>query len=254
MDYIQGEKFLNLVDNNVIFYKNTTEVNNFLLNFAPKTPFILITHNSDGAVEYEATRWDSASFKYAPKNLIKWFGQNIKHEDPKLISLPIGLENSKWFPELNKIKKLFDIKLNPKQNINLIYSNFNIETNLNERLSPFNICKSISYATTVLGKNGLNYDSYLYNLYNHEFVLCPPGNGEDTHRLWETLYVGSIPIVKKSINTSYYSDLPICFIETWEQLKDINFLTTELNRIKQKKDWNLDKLNFSYWANLIKTI
>jgi hypothetical protein len=29
----------------------------------------------------------------------------------------------------------------------------------------------------------------------HRFVVCPRGNGIDTHRFWETLYRGSVPIV-----------------------------------------------------------
>jgi hypothetical protein len=79
--------------------------------------------------------------------------------------------------------------------------------------------------------------------------VCPPGNGEDTHRLWETLYVGSIPIVKKSINTLFYSDLPICYVDNWEQLADYNFLIEQKNILKSKT--NLEMLDFDYWKNKI---
>lgn len=33
----------------------------------------------------------------------------------------------------------------------------------------------------------------------HKYVLCPRGNGMDTHRTWEALYAGSVPIIKESI-------------------------------------------------------
>jgi hypothetical protein len=32
----------------------------------------------------------------------------------------------------------------------------------------------------------------------YKYIACPRGNGLDTHRFWETLYRGSIPIVKES--------------------------------------------------------
>eukprot|EP00965_Chrysotila_dentata_P239975 6203413-Pleurochrysis_carterae.AAC.2 len=37
---------------------------------------------------------------------------------------------------------------------------------------------------------------YLEELGRYHFVLAPRGNGIDTHRLWEALLVGTIPIVK----------------------------------------------------------
>jgi len=83
----------------------------------------------------------------------------------------------------------------------------------------------------------------------HKFVLCPEGNGTDTHRTWETLYVGSIPIEKRNINNSFYQDLPICFVDSLSEINE-DFLNYEFDRIKNTK-WNLDKLNFSYWKDKI---
>ena len=37
---------------------------------------------------------------------------------------------------------------------------------------------------------------YLKELSKYKFSLCPPGNGLDTHRVWESLLVGTIPIVE----------------------------------------------------------
>jgi hypothetical protein len=41
----------------------------------------------------------------------------------------------------------------------------------------------------------LNRFEYLTELASYFFVLCPPGRGYDTFRTWETVSVGSIPIV-----------------------------------------------------------
>jgi hypothetical protein len=246
MNYIQGEKFKLLADNNKIFYFHTHEVNNFFKNDCPGHEFILISHNSDGGIFENAIRWYDASFSLAPLNLKKWFGQNVQFKHKKIESLPIGLENSEWFADIKKVEKLKNITTTERKIKNLIYLNVNVETNINERKPVVDILSNKTYVTFVNGKNGYNYDEYLNNLYTHCFVVCPEGNGTDTHRLWETLYAGSIPIHKKTINISYYEDLPICLVDDWSQIEDENFLISEYQKIKSKQ-WNLEKLNFEYW-------
>jgi hypothetical protein len=249
MNFIQGEKFKVLADNKKIFYRHTHLVNYFFKNETPKDEFILISHNSDGNILRDSIRYEDASLSLAPSNLIKWYGQNVCVDDPRLQSIPIGLENSQWFPEIKKIKKLENILKTPKQKINLIYANFDISTNIEERSTAYKVCMPLNYVTKNFGKNGENYDNYLENLRHHDFVLCPAGNGEDTHRLWETLYAGSIPIVKKTINTLYYKTLPICYISEWDQLKNKNFLLEQLVLLKEKI--NLKMLDFDYWKDII---
>lgn len=54
---------------------------------------------------------------------------------------------------------------------------------------------------------------------SYRFVACPRGNGLDTHRFWETLYRGSIPIVKQSTWSDLVGELGIPFIaiEEWTE-------------------------------------
>jgi hypothetical protein len=99
------------------------------------------------------------------------------------------------------------------------------------------------------GRNGKNFDSYLDSIYNHKFVVSPQGNGIDTHRTWEPLYMGSIPIEKRNLNNRFYTDLPICFVDDWGQLTK-NFLDSEFDRITSR-EWNLKMLTFEYWKNKI---
>lgn len=239
LEYIQGEKFITLSNNNNIFYCKSELVYNFLNNINFKHDFILITHNSD----YKITVED------LPSNLKHWFAQNVCIKHPKIESIPIGLENSQWFPEIGKINKMKD-KIKEERNFkNLLYINHNISTNYNERYKPYQLFRDKPFATCVEGKNGEGFDSYLDNLYNHKFVLCPEGNGTDTHRTWECLYIGTIPIEKRNINNSFYTDLPICFVDDWEEINE-DFLNSEYERIKNS-EFNLDKLNFDYWREKI---
>ena len=111
------------------------------------------------------------------------------------------------------------------------------------------IFKNKDWSTIVYGTNGSNFDSYLDSIYEHEFVLCPVGVGIDTHRLWECLYMGIIPIEKTNKNNINYSDLPICFVNSWSDINE-DFLEKKYIEIKNK-NWNLEKLNFNYWKNKI---
>jgi len=248
MEYIQGEKFKTLSDNNKIFYCHTHDVNNFLNNINFDHEFILISHNSDGKITNNPNMSD-ADIKYMPKNLKRWYAQNICVNHEKLISLPIGLENSEWFKNIKKIEKMSQKTSELKNMKNLVYMNHNIQTNPTERLKPYLHLQNTTWTTTSKGLNGFDFDTYLNNIYNHKFVICPEGNGTDTHRTWECLYLNTIPIEKRNINNSYYTDLPICYIDEWTDINE-HFLNDEYIRITNNV-YNLDKLDFNYWKNKI---
>jgi hypothetical protein len=61
--------------------------------------------------------------------------------------------------------------------------------------------------------------------------------------------MGSIPIEKININNKFYADLPICFVEDWEQVTE-KFLEKEYERITNLI-WNHSKLGFEYWKEKI---
>jgi hypothetical protein len=82
-------------------------------------------------------------------------------------------------------------------------------------------------------------------VYNHKFVISPEGNGIDTVRTWECLYMGTIPIEKRNINNQFFTDLPICFVNTWEEITE-DFLNQEYERIKNAT-WKMQMLTFEYW-------
>lgn len=48
----------------------------------------------------------------------------------------------------------------------------------------------------------------------------------DTHRLWKTLYMDSIPIVKYESAHHLFTDLPILFINDW---KEINLILMKMD-------------------------
>ena len=85
---------------------------------------------------------------------------------------------------------------------------------------------------------------------NINSVISPKGNGIDCHRTWECLYLGVIPIVEKSTHMSYFNDLPILFVDNYNDIS-IEYLN-QIYIEFQHKSFNLDKLSLSYWKHKIK--
>ena len=251
MDFIQGENFIKLANNENIYYSHTHDVNSFFKTINFNHDFILISHNSDGSVTNNPVSNYDADIRNAPKNLKKWYAQNVNVIDERVESIPNGLENSKWFPEIKKIEKLKNIINYPKNIINLVYLNLNILNNPKVRQPIYDMLTEIPYVTTHYGRNGISYDTYLTNLYNHKFMICPKGNGIDVHQPWESLYVNTIPIQKKNINNSNWGELPICWLDEWDQLLDEDFLNSEYERITNNL-FDKSKIYFDYWENKIK--
>jgi hypothetical protein len=81
----------------------------------------------------------------------------------------------------------------------------------------------------------------------NSFVVCPEGNGIDTHRLWETLYMGGVPIVSSnSYMNGLYRRLPVVVLDDWRQLNEVDFLERAWLEV-QDKEWDSDVLMQSFW-------
>jgi hypothetical protein len=83
------------------------------------------------------------------------------------------------------------------------------------------------------------------------YNVCPMGNGFDTHRFWETLMVGTIPIVKSHDfydNLLFqYPKLPIILVKSWEELPSLieTFTQEKDNELWNKADVSAGLQN--YW-------
>jgi len=92
---------------------------------------------------------------------------------------------------------------------------------------------------------------YLRNLRSSAMTVCPEGNGADTHRLWETLYMGGVPIILSNpLILNLVSDLPVIVLKNWSELHDVNRLESQWESI-QARAWDFKKINSSYWKDLI---
>jgi hypothetical protein len=95
----------------------------------------------------------------------------------------------------------------------------------------------------------LPFEKYIETLKTYKFSVSPPGNGIDSHRTWESLMVGTIPICISTTIDSLYDGLPILIIKDYSEIND-NFLNEKYEEIKNKT-YNFSKLYAGYWQKLI---
>ncbi len=135
------------------------------------------------------------------------------------------------------------------------FASFNVATNIKSRSQVVKVLNSLSSPSKVVFSD-VGYDknsliSYLKNLRSFPFVICPEGNGFDTHRLWETLYMGGIPIIKKNKYLSEITrNLPVIILNEWDELNNVDLMHTNWLRI-QNSIWDFNNLKLSFWNNLI---
>lgn len=183
---------------------------------------------------------------------------SVKNQTKNLNAIPIGLTNNtneslmhsilgdqSYFKEL-----ITDI---PKNKTDIqIYVNINLGTHYmrSQIIQKIKNFKHIKIDEPTYTKKGRF--EFLLNARKHNFVLCPRGNGIDTHRIWESLYIGTIPIVHElDVPISGLDqELPILVVQSWKDITYPAFLEENLDKI-QNKMHKIDKLRKEYWISKI---
>lgn len=247
-DIICGDRFLEAFPNNYfktdIFYVRGTSSWRGQVIYPPRLQRIIICGHSD----YPLT--DEIAFRYPRAT---WFSTNT--QSGRVNGLPLGITNdtneSPLHPIYGNIPMMLEVMAQPREIVNLVYLNFAVHTYPSERAPLKEMFQSTPWVTHGESLNTFEgRRAFLQDIRNHIFVLCPRGNGIDTHRLWETLYMGSIPIVKRDIAHAGWTDLPILFIDDWAEVTQERLLA-EKARI-EATSWNMEKLKVRYWINRIR--
>lgn len=255
--YIEINKLSHLHNGSTIFFCKTDFLIEEFGNIKKqKNNVILITGNSDYSITDEI-------LAIAPKNIKKWYAQNALSNHSILEPLPIGLENK--LPSVRKghgvgyfDRATLKESLLEKSNSNnieptkFIYANFNVNTNFDHRNPIKTLCQSIDFIDWE--EPNLSLNSFFNKILDYKTVVCPAGNGLDTHRLWEVLYSNRIPITFKTGNYKLYelyNKLPIIILENNKDLINYNLIETKyLECINKQYDSSI--LNVNVLINQIK--
>jgi hypothetical protein len=193
--------------------------------------------------------WEVNSSNFVTRDELKlMIATNLNMEaTEKIEAMPIGVPSFSHDPIIGNIDKIVQKNSEDKAIRNMCYMGFRDSTFHTERSHVRNKFGGLSWCTaSSYDRTETGYSNYLDCIYNHNFVLCPRGNGIDTHRIWETLYLRSIPIVKKCTAMSYFNELPILWINDWNEIS-LEFLQRNYELI-HSKEYNMEKTTISYYV------
>jgi len=178
-------------------------------------------------------------FNQMPKCVSSWYATNVVYKTDSLTPIPLGIapyRNSKSAI----IDDFFDLDFQQTKK-KFLYLNFNLNTNYFHRIKTINYAQKVFNIQLVEDKN---YQDYLSSLALHQFSISPWGNGIDTHRFWEALYCGTIPITKSHYIYKTFEGLPMILLPTYKSL----------NNIKKEIEFdqfNIEKLDINWWMKQI---
>jgi hypothetical protein len=181
---------------------------------------ILVLHNGDFFPS--KLEISNLSRRFHKVYSVNWIGQ-----ETNVIPIPIGLENQgllsngvlRDFLTLGaKAKPVNDRKYK-------ILACFSIHTNPKERHEALYHAKQLQDCLIV--EKPITPRNYRQLLLNSQFIISPPGNGIDCHRTWEAMFLGAIPIVKKSFWPFGIYPMQVRTIESWDKLQNFNHQITE---------------------------
>jgi hypothetical protein len=238
-----------------------------------KGNFVFYTHNSDH--EFSDTVYESFKEKYPNST---FYAQNLSTNPQTDLShksvitdktrvLPIGIANEMW--EHGNLITLYESMIHAYRKQlpegkgpgvvsggPLVYTN--LSSTHPDRTIVINELKSKRYPIIT---ERVSHKEYIKQLSEHYFCICVRGNGIDTHRFWECLYLGTIPVIitnndPKVINfVRSLKKLDLLFLD-FPELPEYDFFTEQVyydlikNYVKQYNKYPLcsDALKMKYYS------
>jgi hypothetical protein len=218
-----------------------------------KNPYILVSHNADTEITKEYK-------KYIDDKIIHWFAQNVLLKHEKLTPIPIGVTNYHYVKTIGR-GKIYDLQKNivGKDTVEKISNKISFGFSYDPKcLTPRSLARMALEKQLLENKNferiKTDTQSEYYKKLSHYYLtVSPEGSGVDCYRTWESMCLGVVPIVKRSIATEYFKsmNLPLFIVDDWSELKnlDVNSLSTKYNELKNGFD--NPAIYMGYWMDLI---
>lgn len=198
-----------------------------LNNNIPKNKFILVTQNSDR--DFTNEMFNSIE-RFTNKILV--INSSVSNE--KVYKIPLGFNDHS-----TEVLETEDFTFNSKEK--LIYINFKLHHH-SDRPNCFNYFKQFDWVD--VEDEILPLKEFYDKLRTFKYCVSPRGTGIDTHRLYESLLYGVIPIVKRSELDDLYVKFPVILVDNWEDVTyDFlvnnyeNHLSSYFNWLENNQDW-----------------
>jgi hypothetical protein len=174
-------------------------------------PLVVMAGNSDRNFDSDPIR------ELRAKLGLTIFAQNLRSPLDGYSHLPIGLEN-RWLANHGSTRAMARDRNRPVPRRSRVLSAFSPVTNPAIRLPSV---RSLRNAKTVDEPGVVSPRTHRKLLRSFMFVASPPGNGEDTHRTWEAMYLGCVPVVLNSYLTRELDrlGLPVWVVNSYNDLE-----------------------------------
>jgi hypothetical protein len=210
-----------------------------------------------GHSDYSTNQLHGLLLKVRHKNLRIIWSSNVETSSFFLREIPLGLTN---YCNDSDFHPIFGNQMHIAQALNFqdqreprLYANFNVNTypKYRKRLLKYlgGLGLDIQFGDATPTNGGRI--KYLREIRRYGFVICPRGNGKDTHRLFETLAMGSVPVLLEEDVPSWLArsgDLPFISLKNWNELNQLKLA----NHFDSLDKVNIEKLKTDYWASLIR--
>ena len=230
-------------------------------------PVVLITHNGDEDQPSD----DNARYLEHP-TLVHWFAQNCDRVHEKLTCIPIGIENRQWgppsvagthgsMPEL--LLGMMAVRMHAYSTSELAaLARIDKSYKHTWAFFPGKTHKSRDDVVSILetkkphwirlsgSPDGGKYfvTDYYRHILQHVAIVCPRGHGRDSHRAWESLYLGRVIITLHSPPDKLWDGLSVIFFNSWDELPvmETKILETAIS-FTTSMSLSIHKLFIPYW-------
>ena len=182
--------------------------------------------------------------------------ENLDTLHPKLSPLPLGVLKYYNYHLIKNLINFNPINLDNRINKVLSCHRIHVGEQFNKRKIVSNLCQT-KWKKFVTYFPNLSNPNFLKEMKKSTFVLCVNGGGIDpSPKCWEAILCGTIPIIEHSTLDEAYSQLPVVYINKWEDLTEElldKFLKEKRKYFEDKvlRQKVLEKLTLNYWWNNI---
>lgn len=239
-------------------------------------------HRKTSWITWGCTERDVLDYLNHPHTRAVVTTQHQSYEHPKIISLPLGAKSNMKWHILLRLKQQ-QPPFPPIDRTQLLMINDNGRRHRKRIAETVNASFGYSLRNTYSKDNSTHHQHhpYLDELRRSIFILAPSGLGYDCYRIWEALYMGTIPIIERpirppSLQSSSFTDrlwnllhlhprhvhndgwlrslddLPVLLVDQMEVDVTPEFLQKKYAEIVAKfNQYKYEKLTLDYWVDLI---
>lgn len=174
---------------------------------------------------------------------------NCAVSHPVMRQLPLGFRDNQYVDQRILKRHAFLTHTNRAPRDILCLCRFAVATNPGERQACLDrfAMERWCISTPLLHGNPVIYpageqESFLTQISKSKYVICPAGSGQDTHRVYEALFLGAVPIVRTSFLNPLYRNLPALIVDNWHDITE-HKLMMDYENLKSK----VDAFNRTQW-------